>query len=125
MPASGCTVDPAASLRFGLRRFLSVIWISLVIAPGRHRERLPVDPGHLPVVAWSVAVPALLAKTCTSRRRSAARALSSAVASALCRVLILAVLLALIVRWSSLPCSGAARLERKRHGGFHRGGRCD
>ena len=57
----GRTVDPAASLRFGLRRFLSVIWISLVIGLlVAIASVFLLIPGIYLFVAWSVAVPALL-----------------------------------------------------------------
>jgi hypothetical protein len=57
----GRAIDPGASLRFGLRRVLSVLWMSLligvlVVVGGIFL----LVPGIYLYVAWSVAVPALL-----------------------------------------------------------------
>jgi hypothetical protein len=95
----GRTVDLAASLRFGLQRFLSVIWISLLIglfvAIG---TLLLVVPGVYLFVAWSVAVPVLLGENLgITAALGRSRALVRGRFWPCAGVLVLAVLLALVV----------------------------
>ena len=59
----GRPVDPDASLRFGLRRLLSVIWVSLLFGLGIFVGFLfLIVPGIFVLVAWSIATPVLLAE---------------------------------------------------------------
>jgi hypothetical protein len=59
----GRPVDPDASLRFGLRRLGSVIWVSILFGLGLFAGLLLlVVPGIFVTVAWSVATPVLLAE---------------------------------------------------------------
>ncbi|MDP9258976.1 MAG: hypothetical protein M3Q31_20850 [Actinomycetota bacterium] len=59
----GRPVDPDASLRFGLRRVASVIWVSLLFGLGLFAGiLLLVVPGIFVTVAWSIATPVLLAE---------------------------------------------------------------
>jgi hypothetical protein len=95
----GRTVDPAASLRFGARRFLSVIWISLLVGVLVAIASLfLLIPGIYLFVAWSVAVPALLGENLgITAALGRSRALVRGRFWPCAGVLILAVLLALIV----------------------------
>jgi hypothetical protein len=59
----GRPVDPDASLRFGLRRLASVIWVSILFGLGLFAGLLLlVVPGIFVTVAWSIATPVLLAE---------------------------------------------------------------
>jgi hypothetical protein len=59
----GRPVDSGASLRFGLRRLPSVIWVSLLFAFGIFVGfLLVIVPGIFVTVAWSVATPVVLAE---------------------------------------------------------------
>jgi hypothetical protein len=65
----GRTVDPDASLRFGLKRLLSVLWLSLVIGVGVAVASLfLLVPGIYLYVAWSVAIPVMLGERLRGRR---------------------------------------------------------
>ena len=72
----GRAVDPAASMRFGLRRVGSVIWVSLLAGLGIFVGLLLlIVPGVYLAVAWSVAIPVLLGENLRGRaalRRSRA-----------------------------------------------------
>lgn len=105
----GRTVDPAASLRFGLRRFLSVIWISLVIGLlVAIASVFLLIPGIYLFVAWSVAVPALLGENLAiAAALGRSRALVRGRFWPCAGVLILAVLLALVVTLVILAVLGA------------------
>ena len=105
----GRTVDPAASLRFGLRRFLSVIWISLVIGLlVAIASVFLLIPGIYLFVAWSVAVPALLGENLgIAAALGRSRALVRGRFWPCAGVLILAVLLALVVTLVILAVLGA------------------
>ena len=73
----GRPVDPAASLRFGLRRFGSVLWVSLLAGLGIVVGLLLLScPAIYLAVAWSVAVPVLLGENL--RGRGGAEALARA-----------------------------------------------
>ena len=64
----GRPVDPAASLRFGLRRVGSVIWVSVLAGLGIFVGLLLlVVPGVYLAVAWSVAIPVLLGENLRGR----------------------------------------------------------
>jgi hypothetical protein len=57
----GRPVDPDQSLRFGLRRLRSVIWVTLLNALGAFAGFLLfVVPGIFLIIAWSIAIPVLL-----------------------------------------------------------------
>jgi hypothetical protein len=57
----GRPVDPDASLRFGLRRLGSVIWVTLLNFAGAFVGFLfLIVPGVFLVVSWSIAIPVLL-----------------------------------------------------------------
>jgi hypothetical protein len=59
----GRPVDADASLRFGLRRVASVIWVSILFGLGLFAGLLLlVVPGIFVTVAWSIATPVLLAE---------------------------------------------------------------
>ena len=105
----GRTVDPAASLRFGAQRFLSVIWISLLVGLlVAVASVFLLVPGIYLLVAWSVAVPALLGE---NLRITAALGRSRALVRGrfwpCAGVLFLALLLALIVTLAILAVLGA------------------
>jgi hypothetical protein len=72
----GRAVDPGASMRFGLRRVGSVMWVSLLAGLGIFVGLLLlVVPGVYLAVAWSVAIPVLLGENLRGRaalRRSRA-----------------------------------------------------
>jgi hypothetical protein len=64
----GRPVDPGASLRFGARRFGSVLWVSLIAALGILVGLiLLVIPGIYLAICWSVAVPVLLGENLRGR----------------------------------------------------------
>jgi hypothetical protein len=57
----GRPVDPDASLRFGLRRLVSVLWVSVLFGLGVFVGfLLVIVPGIYLTVAWSIATPVLL-----------------------------------------------------------------
>jgi hypothetical protein len=59
----GRPVDPDASLRFGLQRLASVMWVSLLFGLGVFVGFLfLIVPGIFLMVAWAVATPVLLAE---------------------------------------------------------------
>jgi hypothetical protein len=95
----GRTVDPGASMRFGLQRLSAVIWVSLLVGLGVGiGSLLLVVPGVYLFVAWSVAVPVLLGENLRGRpalRRS--RELVRGRWWSCAGVLVLAFLLAIIV----------------------------
>ena len=65
----GRPVDPDASLRFGLRRLGSVIWVSILFGLGLFAGLLLlVVPGIFVTVAWSIATPVLLAENLRGSR---------------------------------------------------------
>jgi hypothetical protein len=65
----GRPIDPAASMRFGLRRLGSVIWVSLLFGMGVVIGSIfLLAPGVYLYVAWSVAVPVLLAENLRGRK---------------------------------------------------------
>jgi hypothetical protein len=65
----GRQVDPGASLRFGLRRLGSVIWLSTLASLGIFVGLLLlVVPGVYLAVAWSVAIPVLLGENLRGRK---------------------------------------------------------
>jgi hypothetical protein len=65
----GRPVDPAASLRFGLRRLASVIWVSVLAGLGIFVGLLLVIvPGLYLAVAWSVAIPVVLGENLRGRK---------------------------------------------------------
>jgi hypothetical protein len=64
----GRAVDPAASMRFGLRRVASVIWVSLLAGLGILVGLvLVIVPGIYLAVAWSVAIPVVLGENLRGR----------------------------------------------------------
>lgn len=98
----GRPVDPDASLRFGLRRLPSVLWVSLLSGLGLFAGFIFfVAPGIYLAVAWAVAIPVLLGE---NRRGSAALGRSRALVRGrwwpCAGVLILAFLLEAIVTYS-------------------------
>jgi hypothetical protein len=59
----GRAVDADASLRFGLRRLASVMWVSLLFGLGVFAGLvLLIVPGIFVTVAWAIATPVLLAE---------------------------------------------------------------
>ena len=95
----GRPVDPAASLRFGLRRFASVLWVSLLAGLGIIVGFfLFIVPAVYLAVCWSIAVPVLLGENLRGRRAlSRSRALVRGRWWSCFGVLIATVLLAVIV----------------------------
>ena len=95
----GRPVDPAASLRFGVRRFASVLWVSFLAFLGIFLAFFAfIVPAIYLAVAWSVAVPVLLGENLRGRRAlGRSRALVRGRWWACCGVLVLAVVLAAIV----------------------------
>jgi hypothetical protein len=98
----GRPVDPDASLRFGLRRLPSVLWVSLLSGLGLFAGFIFfLVPGIYFAVAWAVAIPVLLAE---NRRGSAALGRSRALVRGrwwpCAGVLVLAFLLEVIVTYS-------------------------
>jgi hypothetical protein len=95
----GRPVDPAASLRFGLRRFGSVLWVSLLAGLGILAGFvLFVVPAIYLAVSWSIAVPVLLGEDLRGRRAlRRSRALVRGRWWPCAGVLVLAVILALVV----------------------------
>ena len=64
----GRAVDPGASLRFGLKRVGSVIWVSVLAGLGIFVGLLLlVVPGVYLAVAWSIAIPVLLGENLRGR----------------------------------------------------------
>ena len=56
-------VDPDASLRFGLKRIASVMWVSIIVGLGVGAASIfLLVPGVYLYVAWAVSVPVLLAE---------------------------------------------------------------
>jgi hypothetical protein len=72
----GREIDPAASIRFGMRRVLSVLWVFVLVLLGVFLALcLFVVPGVYLAVCWSIAVPVLLGENLRGRaalRRSRA-----------------------------------------------------
>ncbi len=99
----GRPVDPGASLRFGLRRLGSVIWLSTLAALGIFVGLLLiVVPGIYLAVAWSVAVPVLLGENlrgtqALGRSRSLVRGRFWSCAAVLVLAFLLAGLTALVI----------------------------
>jgi Membrane domain of glycerophosphoryl diester phosphodiesterase len=95
----GREVDPAASLRFGLRRLGAVLWVSLLAGLGILGGLiLFVVPAIYLAVCWSIAVPVLLGENLRGRRAlSRSRALVRGRWWPCAGVLMLAVILALVV----------------------------
>jgi hydrogenase-4 membrane subunit HyfE len=95
----GRVVDPDASLKFGLQRWTSVLWVTVLSGLGVIAASiLLLIPGLYLYVAWAVAIPVLLAENARGRkalRRS--RALVRGRFWGCAGVIVLSTLLALIV----------------------------
>jgi hypothetical protein len=100
----GRPVDPDESLRFGLRRLASVMWVSLLSGLGLFIGfQLILVPGVYLAVAWSVSIPVLLAENLRGRKAlGRSRALVRGRWWPCAGVLLLAFLLELIVTYAIL-----------------------
>ena len=104
----GRSVDPDASLRFGLSRLLSVLWLSIVIGVVVAIASLfLLVPGVYLYVSWSVAIPVLLGENLRGTRAlGRSRQLTKGRFWPCLGVLVLSVLLEVIILFAILAVVG-------------------